>query len=56
MRTEEGVLEPVWSCGPVLPASLVDLLDTGDSAGSDEELEYEDVDLDFDDPIDSDDE
>ena len=26
-KTEEGILEPVWSCGPVLPPSLVDLLE-----------------------------
>lgn len=25
-KTEEGILEPVWSSGPVLPPSLVDLL------------------------------
>jgi hypothetical protein len=30
IRTDEGVLEPLWSCGPVLPMSLVDLLDTTD--------------------------
>jgi len=29
-RTTEGVLEPVWSCGPVLPTSLVDILHTVD--------------------------
>ena len=26
-KTEEGVLQPVWSCGPVLPTSLIDLLE-----------------------------
>ena len=26
-RNEEGVLEPVWSCGPVLPPSLIDLVE-----------------------------
>ena len=25
-KTEEGILEPVWSRGPVLPPSLIDLL------------------------------
>ncbi|KAK2189621.1 hypothetical protein NP493_101g08000 [Ridgeia piscesae] len=30
IRTEDRVLESVWSCGPVLPNSLVNLLDTGD--------------------------
>ena len=26
-KTEEGILESVWSCGPVLPPSLIDLLE-----------------------------
>ena len=26
-KTEEGVLEPVWLCGPILQPSLVDLLE-----------------------------
>ena len=26
-KTEEGVLERVWSCGPVLSTSLIDLLE-----------------------------
>ena len=30
IRTEDGVLEPVWSCGAAVPNSLVNLLDTGD--------------------------
>ena len=25
-KTEEGILEPVWSSGPVLPPSHIDLL------------------------------
>ena len=25
-RNDEGVLEPVWSCGPVLPPTLIDLV------------------------------
>ena len=36
------MLEPVWSCGPVLPNSLVDLLDTGDRDEEEEEEENED--------------
>jgi len=43
IRTDDLVLEPVWSCDPVLPNSLVDLLDTGDH-----EVEEEDE-FDFDD-------
>ena len=39
--TEDGVLEPVWSCGTALPNSLVDFLDTGDR--DDEEEEEEEI-------------
>ena len=35
-KTEEGVLEPVWSCGPILPPSLV-----ADEEG--QEIEYEEL-------------
>ena len=38
------MLEPVWSCDPVLPNSLVDLLDTG---GREEEEEEEEDEFDF---------
>ena len=41
IRTEDGVLEPVWSCDAALPNSLVDLLDTGDRE-EEEEDEWED--------------
>jgi hypothetical protein len=54
IRTDEGVLEPLWYCGPVLPASLVDLLDTDhEEEGDDEEEGIEDeFDLDsFDEPV-----
>ena len=27
-KTEENELEPTWACGPILPSSLVDLLET----------------------------
>ncbi|KAK2164990.1 hypothetical protein NP493_1387g00009 [Ridgeia piscesae] len=39
IRTEDGVLEPVWSCGAALPNSLIDLLDTGDRDKEEEEEE-----------------
>ncbi|KAK2169923.1 hypothetical protein NP493_1171g00046 [Ridgeia piscesae] len=39
IRTEDGVLEPVWSCGAALPNSLVNLLDTGDREDEKEEEE-----------------
>ena len=37
IRTEDGVLEPVWSCGAALPNPLVNLLDTGDREEEKEE-------------------
>jgi len=39
IKTEDGVLEPVWSCDATLPNSLVDLLDTGDRVEEEEEEE-----------------
>ena len=39
ITTEDGVSEPVWSCSPVLPSSLVDLLATGDCEEGEEEEE-----------------
>ena len=43
------MLEPVWSCGPVLPNSLVDLLDTGDREEEEEEEGENEDEFDFDD-------
>ena len=48
-KTEEGVLEPVWSCGPILPPSLVDLLEKTAEEMEDvadeeaQEIEYEEL-------------
>ena len=49
-KTAEGILEPVWSCGPVLPPSLVDLLektaDEAEEVGDEEEgqeIDYEEL-------------
>ena len=39
LRTEDGVLKPVWSCGAALPNSLVNILDTGDREEEKEEDE-----------------
>ena len=36
------MLEPVWSCGPVLTNSLVDFLDTGNCEEEEEVEEDED--------------
>ena len=42
-KTKEGILEPVWSCGPIVLPSLIDLLEkTAD------EVEDEEVDQDID--------
>ena len=46
-RSEKGVLEPVWSCGIILPPSLIDLLETGTGISSEDE-EYEEDDMDYD--------
>lgn len=56
IRTDQGVLEPLWSYRPVLPASLVDLLDTGDHEVEDEVDGNEEEDDELDDFNDSDDE
>ena len=37
IKTEDGVLETVWSCDAALPNSLVDLMDTGDREEEEEE-------------------
>ena len=39
IRTEDGVLELVWSCGAALPNSQVYLLDAGDREDEEEEEE-----------------
>ena len=49
IRTKDGLLEPVWHCGPVLPNSLIDLLDTGDSEEEDDEEEEAEEEFEFDD-------
>ena len=48
IRTDDGALELMWSCGSVLTNSLVGLLDTGDNEVEEEEEEDEDE-FDFDD-------
>lgn len=54
-KTEEGILEPVWSCGPILPPSLIDLLqNTAEEVDEDEE-EEEEQDLDYDELLNDDD-
>ena len=54
MRTDDGVLEPVWSCTPILPMSLVDLLGAGDREEEEEENEEEEEEVGFDAFVESD--
>ena len=42
-NTEEGVLEPVWSCSPVLPPSLIDLLEEVEEEEEGQEVDYEEL-------------
>lgn len=46
LKTEEGILEPVWSCGPILPPTLVDLLE--ETVEEEENEEEEEQELDYD--------
>ena len=47
--TEDNVLEPIWACGPILPPSLVDLLEAtiqeveNHNDQDDVEIEYNDI-------------
>lgn len=55
LKTEEGMVEPVWSIGPILPPSLLDLLDSDgteddhnvhedeDAEPSEEDMEIDDL-------------
>ena len=48
-KVENGSLEPIWSRGPIIPMSLIDLLDSTDWDLDDEDDEYLDYDHIFDD-------
>jgi len=48
VMTPAGVLEPLWSYGPVLPDSLVDIPVTPDEDNADEYAEEQDEDYEFD--------
>ena len=43
VKTEEGFLEPVWSCGPSLPPSLIDLIKKVEEEEEDEEIYYDEL-------------
>lgn len=51
-KNENGVLEPLWSCGPVLPTCLTDLIETVEE---EETMEEEAEEFDYDDLMFSDD-
>ena len=52
-KTANGVLEPIWTCGLVLPPSLVDLLvQTVNEELEDEEVDETAEEIDFDDFLD----
>ena len=41
-KTDEIILKPVWSCGPILPSSLIDLLEkTPEEVEEDDEQEID---------------
>ena len=55
INANDVVLEPVWSCGPGLPNSLVDILDIDDREEEAQEENEDEDELDFDDLCESDD-
>ena len=42
------MLEPIWSCGGILPTALVDILETNEDNGGNDETGEEDDDYVFD--------
>jgi len=41
VKTEEGFAEPVWSCGPILPPSLIDLIKKVEEENDDDDEEID---------------
>lgn len=50
-KTADGILEPMWSCGSILPPSLVDLVDktVREVEETEEYVDEEDIDVEDDD-------
>lgn len=48
-RNENGLLEPIWSKGPILPNSLIDILEKTDFNIRDEDADDEDESIDYED-------
>ena len=48
-KTDERILEPVWSCGPILPPSFIDLLEKTleeveeEEENDDQEIDYDEI-------------
>ena len=46
-KTGDGSLEPLWSCGPILPPSLVDLIPDMarelDDTDDEQEIDYDEL-------------
>ena len=59
LRTDDGVVEPVWFIGPILPSSLIKLLDTCDTENDENDCTEpnleEDVEIYYDDVLTEDD-
>ncbi len=41
VKTEKGFVEPVWSCGPILPPSLIDLIKKVEEENDDDDEEID---------------
>lgn len=48
-RNEEGVLEPIWTAGPIMPTSLVDILAKETDSEEEEEEQDETIEADIND-------
>ena len=53
-KTEQGILEPVWSIGPIVPPSLIDLLEKMDCEDEQGKEQEADLEIDYDDMLDGD--
>ena len=53
-RNEAGILEPVWSCGPILPLSLINLLPKTVEEMEEAGAEEQEQEIDFDEVLDDD--
>lgn len=54
-KNEKGILEPLWSCGPILPPSLIDLLQKTVEEMEEDDDEEQEQEIDYDELLDDDD-